>query len=390
MGTSDAPHTRGRGGVAIGAALALAAVPAAAQAQSSPYDRGIDAACQARAQAADQFADVASGDAHAGAIGCLWVYRAVHGRFVDGQQIYDPAGAVTRQQMASFVANALDRLPDAVHALPPASNGPDFEDAAAISQAHTDNVDRLQQAGIIAGHRDGSFRPGLTIDRAQMAALLARAIEDVIDGELPRADGTPYEDVGGEHRDSIEKLTAIGVVQGRTADRYEPAATTTRAQMATMLARTLDYFASEGHLHPVAYAPGTAAASLAITDVDTGAHTGFDRVTFTLEGSDDLAGWDVRYVDEAVAQGSGQHVDVDGDAIIEVNLTGMALPGDTDEERWDEGRIRVDGAGIVEIVDLSVYEGHQQIFIGTTGHVPFTVDRLADPQRVYLDVTHGS
>ncbi len=382
-------HTRGAV-VAIGAATALAAGQVGAAAAALPFDRGIDDACEASAQEADEFADVDATHTHATAINCLWAYGVVQGQFTDGEHVYSPGVDVNREQMASFIAVMLDQLPNEVYALPAADDGPDFTDAGEISTAHQANIDRLQQAGIISGHGDGTFRPAVTIDRAQMATFIAQAIEAAIDDELMQAEGEPFQDVSGTHQANIEKLTQAGIVQGETRTTYGPQASTTRAQMATMIARSLDFFVFEGYLEPVAFSPATAPSTLGITDVDTGAHDDVDRVTFTLAGDDALAGWTVRYIDGPVAHGSGESVEVDGDAVLEVTLTGMALPPDLDEDLWDDERISVDGDGIVEIVNRSVFEGRQQIFIGTTGINGFSVDRLSDPQRVYIDVEHGS
>ncbi len=389
--TLPSRYGRARGAViAIGAVIALAAGQLGAAAAAVPFDRGIDDACEESAQDADHFVDVDATHTHATAINCLWAYGIVQGQVADDGFAYSPGSDVTREQMASFIAAMIDQLPNEVYALPGADAEPDFTDAAEISSAHAANVDRLQQAGIISGYGDGTFRPGVSIDRAQMATFIAQAIERVIDDELMRAEGEPFEDVSGTHQANIEKLTQLGIVQGQTRTTYGPHAPTSRAQMATMVARSLDYFVFEGLLEPVAFAPTTAPSTLGITDVDTGVHEDFDRVTFTLEGDDALAGWNVRYVDEAVADGSGESVDVAGEAILEVTLTGMALPPDLEEDLWDDERIVADGEGIVEIVNFSVFEGEQQIFVGTTGINGFSVDRLSDPQRVFVDVDHDS
>ena len=387
---TKAQRRRGRlSTIAAGAVMALVAGPVGAHAAAVPFDRGIDDACPGAAQDADRFADVAPGDTHAGAIDCMWVYGVAQGQFTDGEPVFRPGDDVTREQMASFVARVLDEVPDQNYALPGADDTPRFEDSGAISAAHQTNVNRLNEAGIVAGYGDGTFRPDEAIDRAQMASFLARALEAVVDGDLPSVT-SPYDDVSGTHLANVEKLTQAGVVQGTTRTTYAPSATTTRAQMATMLARSIDYLVFEGHMQPVAYDSGTAAAQLGVTSVDVAAHDDFDRVTFTVEGADELAGWNVRYVDEAIAHGSGETVQVDGDAILQLNLTGMALPPDLDEDLWDGETISHDGEGIVQIVDRSVYEGQHLIFIGTTGLNDFSVDRLADPQRIYIDVAHDS
>lgn len=92
--------------------------------------------------------------------------------------------------------------------------------------------------------------------------------------------------------------------------------------------------------------------------------------------------------------GSGDPVDVDGDAVIEVRLEGLGTPFDPSdgvaEQLWEQGRVSLDGDAIVEIVDGGVFEGQQQLFIGTRGLLAFEVARLDDPQRVCVDVQHPS
>jgi hypothetical protein len=384
--TLQHPRRSGIVALAVGALLALVVGQASVDAATGAEVRGIAAACDERAQQAAEFVDVASDGAHAGAIGCLVAYRVAQGKLVDGDEVFEPGSQVTRQQMATFVAHALDRLPAAQFALPVATGELDVEDASSISAAHLHNVERLHRAGIVSGYSDDTFRPGEPIDRAQMASFLARALQAAVGTDLGRTDA--FDDVEGAHRANIEKLAALGVVGGTTPTTYEPSAPTSRAQMATMIARSLDYLVTEDLMEPVAYARGTATASLAVTGVEVEEHDGFDRVTFVLEGDDGLAGWEARQVDDPVAHGSGEDVDVDGATVIEVHLTGMALPTEHDAADWDDDRTRLGGDGVVEIVNRHVYEGRHQVFLGVTGPGSFSVDREADPQRVVIDVTH--
>lgn len=319
---------------------------------------------------------------HAGAIDCAWAYGIVQGRTVTR---YAPHDHVTRQQMATFVANTLRQILDRYHVLP-APVEPDVRDADRISLAHRRNVGSLLEAGIVHGYPDGTFRPGPVIDRAQVASFLTRAIEDVIGRSLPRR--VTFSDVDGTHRANVEKLATIGVVQGRSDGTYGPALPTTRAQMATLVARALDFLADEEVLVPVSYAHVERAADLGLRDVRLGARAGHDRATFELTDGAGRAGWRIRYVDEARALGSGDPIEVEGDAIIQLLLEGMAMPSELDEPTWDAGSIGLDGAAIVEVVDDGMFEGQHQLLIGTTDVLPFTIRRLADPQRVIVDVVH--
>lgn len=374
------------------AALVLALVTSnPAYAQDPPFDRGIDEACREGARTADPFADVASGATHAEAASCLWAYGIAQGRFVDGENVYDPRAAVTREQMASFIARTIAIVPDDVYALPERHEQALFEDSDDISAGHLASVNQLTDAGIVEGFGDGTFQPAAALDRAEMASFIVRAVEEVTDEALERA--PVFDDISGTHRANIEKLASIGVTAGKADGVYAPDDPITREQMASFLARSLDHLVAEDVLEPLGFDPGDGGARLGLVDVDLGMHDGFDRITFTLEGDDRDAGWRVEYVEEAIQQGSGNVVEVEGEAILAVDLTGMALPPDLPEDVEDDlvspQTIGFDGDGIVEVVVGSVFEGHQQVFIGTTGRQPFTVQRLDDPQRVYIDVTHA-
>jgi hypothetical protein len=386
-GTSTDPGAWRRSTLALATAMALAMSQLGAAA-ATPSEPGIEPACDERARGAAPFIDVAPDAVHSGAIGCLWVYGIVHGRMTSEGSVYAPALPVTRQQMASFIANALDRLPDRSYALPTArGDGPSFVDAHRISTPHLVNVDRLQQAGIVSGFRDGTFRPGERLDRAQMATFLVHALEAATGAELPRT--ATFSDVAGTHQASIEKLATLGVARGFDGHRYGPSAAITRAQMASLLARAMSYLVAEGALVPVSFAPSEGGGELGVTEVRAEAQTGFDRVTFDLNGAEGTAGWHARYVDRAIEHGSGRTIDVAGTAIIEVVLTGMGLPFELDEDLWEDDRIVVGGHGIVEIVNRHVYEGRHQFFVGTTDLLPFVIDRTTDgAQRIDLEVEH--
>jgi hypothetical protein len=381
--SSHTPRTA-RTGLALGAALALV-LAAPATAQTAGEVRSIDPACRGETQAAERFGDIDGGDIHDDAIRCLGAYGIVQGSVGDdGGFEFRPGQDVTREQMASFVANTLRTVPNDYYALADGGD-PDFDDAHDISASHVANVADLQEAGIVTGYDDGTFRPGLSIDRAQMASFIARAIEQATGDELPRGDG--FDDVSGTHQENIEKLQRIGVVQGHGDGTYDPDGETTRAQMASFIARSLSYLLEVGPFVPMAYQEPTA-TSLYVTDAEVGEHDTSDRVTFTLEGDDGQVGWQIRYTDDPVAHGSGMAVDVEGDAVLEVILTGVTYSDDPDDT-WADS-ITFDGDGIVEVESVGTYEGRYQVFIGTTGLNWFEADRLGDPERVYIDVAHGS
>lgn len=125
--------------------------------------------------------------------------------------------------------------------------------------------------------------------------------------------------------------------------------------------------------------PGT------VADVRVGRHDGYDRVVFDADGGG-VPGWRVGYVDQANEHGSGDEVEVAGNAILQVTLTNTAYPFSTDVEEFAQDR--VDGAEVVtEVVYNGVYEGQTQAFIGVTGQHPFRA-RALDEGRVLVEVWH--
>lgn len=132
-------------------------------------------------------------------------------------------------------------------------------------------------------------------------------------------------------------------------------------------------------------------ARLTVTNVRVGHHPGFDRVVYELGGTG-TPGWQVRYTDRAVQDGSGKPVDVAGQSILEVRILGSAYP-------WDSGVTQYEGPdpvtdpsapGIAGVYHTVVFEGATQSFIGVNAERPaFSVDSLENPARLVVDVATG-
>ncbi|TYP80648.1 AMIN-like domain-containing (lipo)protein [Blastococcus xanthinilyticus] len=132
----------------------------------------------------------------------------------------------------------------------------------------------------------------------------------------------------------------------------------------------------------------SAGAAVTVTDVRVGQHEGFDRVVFVVDGAG-LPGWDVRYVPEARSAGSGLPVEVAGEAVLRVVLTGVGLPGDTGVAPYSgPDPLGLGGPAVDEVSVDSVFEGELVAFLGTAAERPFRVYRLQDPSRVVVEVLH--
>ena len=131
---------------------------------------------------------------------------------------------------------------------PPAT----FVDRAEIDEVHRANVDCIASLGVAEG-RSGpagvEYDPEAPVRRDQMASFVARSLE-AASHELPPPSDQGFDDIeGNTHEDRINQLAEIGVVEGRTANRYDPDDPVRRDQMAAYLMRA----ASWAHDHE--YAP---------------------------------------------------------------------------------------------------------------------------------------
>ncbi|MFC8801739.1 hypothetical protein ACFT2C_28715 [Promicromonospora sp. NPDC057138] len=136
---------------------------------------------------------------------------------------------------------------------------------------------------------------------------------------------------------------------------------------------------------------GAGETFLSVTDVRVAEHDGYDRVVFDLDGKGSgKPGWRVEYVDQATDDGSGQAVQVDGDAILRVSLSGTATPTDSGVEEFSGDRIEpADTESVNEIVYRYWFEGYTTAFLGIDdGEKPFRVFLLENPTRVVVDVQH--
>ena len=136
-------------------------------------------------------------------------------------ELFCPNGLVTRGQMATFLARALD--------LPSATVDHFTDDNAST---HESAINRIADAGITAGCDASRFCPDGVVTRAQMASFLVRALD-----LAPSGTDHFVDDNSSTHEARINAIAAAGLTAGCSATRYCPDGAVTRAQMATFLTR---------------------------------------------------------------------------------------------------------------------------------------------------------
>lgn len=178
------------------------------------------------------YADVGDGNVHADAIDCLDLWGIVEGLDED---TFGPSAGVTRGQLASILARAMD---DAGAVLP-AQPGSGFSDVPADG-VHADAIRQLADLDVIEGFSDGTFRPSVTVSRGQVAALVVRAYEELTGETLSSGGDTFTDDDGGVFETAIETAADAGFVIGTTTTTYEPTRDVRRDEVATIVARVLE------------------------------------------------------------------------------------------------------------------------------------------------------
>ena len=140
-----------------------------------------------------------------------------------GPERFCPKNVVTREQMASFLARALD--------LPNASRDYFADDDAS---AHESDINRVAAAGITSGCGANRFCPRSAVTREQMASFLVRALK------LPAASRDFFtDDNASAHESDINRLAQAGITGGCTTATFCPGAVVIREQMAAFLHRAL-------------------------------------------------------------------------------------------------------------------------------------------------------
>jgi hypothetical protein len=167
-----------------------------------------------------------------GGVGC----NTVLGSFTVHEIAYDRGGL---QRFSASFTQRCEGAEAALHgtvayrALQPPPMPVRFSDIA--GDVHERNIVLAAGERIAAGYPDGTYRPGLSVTRGQLATFLSRALD------LPPAGPAGFSDTGGHvHGEAIDAVVAAGIASGYGDGSYRPDLAVSRAQMATFLTRALD------------------------------------------------------------------------------------------------------------------------------------------------------
>jgi hypothetical protein len=114
---------------------------------------------------------------------------------------------------------------------------------------HKDAINGLTALGVLNGTSATTFSPNLAVSRAQLASMVARLLG--LSTPLPDAPDAFTDDNGNVHESNINTLAVLGIVGGVTSDHFNPSGTLTREAAASVLARTQDFAVEAGITSPL-------------------------------------------------------------------------------------------------------------------------------------------
>ncbi|MDQ6422012.1 S-layer homology domain-containing protein [Paenibacillus sp. LHD-117] len=141
---------------------------------------------------------------------------------------FKPDAAVTRAQFAVMLMNALK----------PAGGGAELHFTDAIPAWARPSIAQAVEAGIVRGYDDGSFRPGASITRSELAVMIARAAG----ADSKAAGSTGFLDdslIPDWAKEAVAAVKEMGIVSGRSGNLFAPSDTATRAEAVTIIMNLL-------------------------------------------------------------------------------------------------------------------------------------------------------
>jgi hypothetical protein len=161
------------------------------------------------------------------------IKQAVSSGIVKGYSdgTFKPSKTVTRAEFAVMVMNALQPLGEGAELT--------FTDAAKIGTWAQKAVAQAVQAGIIKGYKEGTFRPDAEITRAEMAVMIANALQLTIN-EKAATGFADDKSIPTWARGAAAAMKELDVMVGSGSNQFNANSKATRAEAVTVLLGILE------------------------------------------------------------------------------------------------------------------------------------------------------
>lgn len=159
-----------------------------------------------------------------------------------------------------------------------------------------------------------------------------------------------------------------------TTPTYEPGLDATKAINAD------NWMSSVEGLPPVR--SDDPAKALALTGMRAARHEGFARVVLEFSGEGTPGVWRAAWTEEAVEQGRGLPIQVEGEAVLDLVIDGT--PMTASESSYPSGTHT--RAGDLDVVSDGAFEDNTHVVIGAPTARQFQIGFLSDPVRMVIDI----
>ena len=124
------------------------------------------------------------------------------------------------------------------------------------------------------------------------------------------------------------------------------------------------------------------AKALALTGMRAATHEGFTRVVLEFSGEGTPGVWRAAWTDEAVEQGRGLPIQVDGEAVLDLVIDGTPMTA-TNTPYPSGTHTR---AGDLDVVSDGTFEDNTHVVIGSPTSRQFQIGFLSNPVRMVIDI----
>ena len=124
------------------------------------------------------------------------------------------------------------------------------------------------------------------------------------------------------------------------------------------------------------------AKALALTGMRAARHEGFARVVLEFSGEGTPGVWRAAWTEEAVEQGRGLPIQVEGEAVLVLVIDGT--PMTASESSYPSGTHT--RAGDLDVVSDGAFEDNTHVVIGAPTARQFQIGFLSDPVRMVIDI----
>ena len=122
--------------------------------------------------------------------------------------------------------------------------------------------------------------------------------------------------------------------------------------------------------------------ALALTEIRAATHEGFTRVVLEFSGEGTPGVWSAAWADEAVEQGRGMPIQVEGEAVLDLVIDGT--PMTASENPYPSGMHT--RAGDLDVVSDGTFEDNTHVVIGAPAPRQFQIGFLSNPVRMVVDI----